>query len=183
MEEVLRTATWCDPRCAQDHLDIVDAVRARRPGPRPRADQRARRPVEDHDAPRDGREPARASGPRFVTPGRFAGKVVVVTGAAQGIGEAVARRISAEGGTLVLADRSEHRARAGRRSWPRGADAVAVVADLETWDGAERRRRRRWRGSAAIDVLDPQRRRRDQGFKPFTELPAERDQAEIDRSL
>ena len=31
----------------------------------------------------------------------------MVTGAAQGIGEQTARRISAEGGTLVLADRSE----------------------------------------------------------------------------
>ena len=45
-------------------------------------------------------------------PGRFTGKVVIVTGAAQGIGEQTARRIDAEGGTLVgpggLTERLDH---------------------------------------------------------------------------
>ena len=35
---------------------------------------------------------------QFITPGRFAGKVAVVTGSAQGIGQKVAERIGAEGG-------------------------------------------------------------------------------------
>ena len=35
---------------------------------------------------------------------RFAGKVVVITGAANGIGAAAARRFSSEGATVVLAD-------------------------------------------------------------------------------
>src|SRR4029078_6396202 len=29
MSEVLRTATWCHPLCAQDHIDIVSAFEAR----------------------------------------------------------------------------------------------------------------------------------------------------------
>ena len=62
-------------------------------------------------------------------PGRFAGKRCVVTGAAQGIGRAVATGMAAEGGTVVLVDRSElvHEA----------ADEIggtAVTADLERYD-------------------------------------------------
>ena len=37
-------------------------------------------------------------------PGRFAGKVAIVTGAAQGIGEAYARALAAEGAAVVVAD-------------------------------------------------------------------------------
>jgi meso-butanediol dehydrogenase/(S,S)-butanediol dehydrogenase/diacetyl reductase len=36
---------------------------------------------------------------------RFKNKIVIVTGAASGIGEATARRFSAEGGMVVLVDR------------------------------------------------------------------------------
>ena len=39
---------------------------------------------------------------QFLTPGRFAGRVAVVTGAAQGIGQKVAELIGAEGGAVVL---------------------------------------------------------------------------------
>ncbi len=38
---------------------------------------------------------------------RFTGKVVIVTGAASGIGEATARRFSAEGAAVMLADRQK----------------------------------------------------------------------------
>ena len=44
---------------------------------------------------------------RAISPGRFAGKVVVVTGAAQGIGRAVAERVAAEGADTFLVDRAE----------------------------------------------------------------------------
>src|SRR5690606_32845697 len=79
------------------------------------------------------REPA---APALITPGRFAGKVVLVTGAAQGIGERTARRISAEGGTVVLADRAELVTELADELTASGCDVVAVTADLETWDGA-----------------------------------------------
>ena len=42
-----------------------------------------------------------------IVEGRFQGKVVVVTGAAGGIGAATARRFAAEGAALVLTDLSE----------------------------------------------------------------------------
>ena len=38
---------------------------------------------------------------------RFAGKVMVVTGAAQGIGRAVALRAAAEGGKVLFVDRAD----------------------------------------------------------------------------
>ncbi len=38
------------------------------------------------------------------TDGRFVGKVAIVTGAAQGIGEAYARALAAEGAAVVVAD-------------------------------------------------------------------------------
>lgn len=80
--------------------------------------------------------------PALITPGRFAGKVAVVTGAAQGIGQKVAERIAAEGGAVVLVDRAElvHETAAAidddaRRTGAEGS-ATAVTADLETYAGA-----------------------------------------------
>ncbi|ALO68448.1 1,6-dihydroxycyclohexa-2,4-diene-1-carboxylate dehydrogenase [Arthrobacter alpinus] len=68
--------------------------------------------------------------------GRFASKVVLITGAAQGIGWAVARRIAAEGGELVLVDRSPlvHDVAEGLRT--HGVKALSVTADLEVFEGA-----------------------------------------------
>ena len=67
--------------------------------------------------------------PAATFPGRFAGKVAVVTGAAQGIGRAVAERLAAEGGKVVAVDRSELVRELGQ--------TLPVTADLETWAGAE----------------------------------------------
>lgn len=39
--------------------------------------------------------------------GRVSGKVAIVTGAAQGLGEATARLLAAEGAAVVLADLQE----------------------------------------------------------------------------
>lgn len=133
MADGLDQATWCHPEITQDHLDIVDAIGA---GDR----ERARQLFIDH-AERSKTTMRRAAtdagdAPRFVTPGRFAHKVVLVTGAAQGIGEAVAKRVNAEGGRLVLADRSEIVETVAERLAARGPEAVAQLADLETYAGA-----------------------------------------------
>ena len=48
---------------------------------------------------------------------RFTDKVVVVTGAAQGIGEAYARALAAEGASVVVADIDVGAARASRRKF------------------------------------------------------------------
>jgi benzoate/toluate 1,2-dioxygenase reductase subunit len=181
MAESLRSATWVHPRCAQDHLDIVEAFRD---GDRERArvliSQHAERSKET--TRRAMRDVAAGRRPRFVTPGRFAGQVVLVTGAGQGIGERTARRVSAEGGTLVLADRAELvRDLAGELGHP-GAEALPVVADLETWEGAQ----------AVVAAALARFGRIDVAVhtvggtiwaKPFEHYPPEQIRAEIDRSL
>ena len=185
MEESLRHAVWCDPRCAQDHLDIVDAFAA--------GDREAARTLISEHAERSKRTTRRAMEdrrtarrPRFVTPGRFADQVVVVTGAGQGIGEAAARRIHAEGGLVVLADRAETvKEVADELVEDRSAgvgQAVPVVADLETWEGAE----------SVVAAAIAQFGRVDVAIhtvggtiwaKPFEHYPPEEIRAEIDRSL
>ena len=67
---------------------------------------------------------------------RFAGKAVVVTGAAQGIGRTVARRIAGEGGKLALVDRAPLVKEVQHEAEAAGAEAIAVIADLETFAGA-----------------------------------------------
>jgi dihydroxycyclohexadiene carboxylate dehydrogenase len=69
-------------------------------------------------------------------PNRFAGKVVAVTGAAQGIGRSVALRAAQEGGRLALIDRSELVHEVCDAASTGGGGALAVIADLETYEGA-----------------------------------------------
>jgi benzoate/toluate 1,2-dioxygenase reductase subunit len=181
MADSLRSATWVHPRCAQDHLDIVEAFRDR-------DRERAKTLVIEHaerskeTTRRAMHDVAAGRRPRFVTPGRFAGQVVLVTGAGQGIGERTARRISAEGGTLVLADRAELVRDVARELAQPGADAIPVVADLESWDGA----------TAVVDAALQRFGRIDVAIhtvggtiwaKPFEHYPPEQIQAEINRSL
>ena len=85
-----------------------------------------------------------------VFPGRFAGKVVVVTGAAQGIGRAVALRAAAEGGQVVLVDRADFVTDVAAEA---ERTAAAVTADLETWDGAEAAMRFAAETFGGIDIL------------------------------
>jgi benzoate/toluate 1,2-dioxygenase reductase subunit len=181
MNEVLRNATWCHPLCAQDHVDIVAAfergdratARALIAAHADRSKQTMRRALADQLAARR---------PKFITPGRFAGKVVLVTGAAQGIGEQTARRISAEGGTLVLADRSELVKELADELATGGPDARAVTVDLEHWAGAEALVQQALSTFGRIDVLI-----NNVGgainFKPFTEFTDTEIRAEVDRSL
>lgn len=85
-----------------------------------------------------------------VFPGRFDGKVVVVTGAAQGIGRAVALRAAAEGGRVVLVDRADFVAEVAAEA---GENAASTTADLETWDGAEAAMRFAAETFGGIDIL------------------------------
>ncbi|MFY1671146.1 3-oxoacyl-ACP reductase FabG [Plantactinospora sp. WMMB334] len=82
--------------------------------------------------------------------GRFADRVAVVTGAAQGIGAATARRLAAEGATVAVVDLAVERARqaaeeivgAGGRATGYGCDVTdgaAVSATFEEVVGAHGR--------------------------------------------
>jgi NAD(P)-dependent dehydrogenase (short-subunit alcohol dehydrogenase family) len=76
---------------------------------------------------------ARAAGAR-----RLADKVCVVTGAGQGIGRAVARRLGQEGGRIVVADRIDTSAtRTLTELREQGVDALKVLLDLSTFVGAQ----------------------------------------------
>ncbi|MEK0154143.1 1,6-dihydroxycyclohexa-2,4-diene-1-carboxylate dehydrogenase [Arthrobacter oryzae] len=96
---------------------------------------------------------------QFVTPGRYAGKVVVVTGSAQGIGQKVAERIGAEGGAVVLVDRAElvHEVASGIQEAAQdsgsGGSAISVTADLETFAGAQRAVDAALAAHGRVDVL------------------------------
>ncbi|HUD95109.1 benzoate diol dehydrogenase BenD [Sphingobium sp.] len=68
--------------------------------------------------------------------GRFTGKVMVVTGAAQGIGAGVATRAAAEGASVVLVDRADFVTEVQQAIVAAGGKAVSVVCDLETYEGA-----------------------------------------------
>ncbi|MFG6160300.1 benzoate diol dehydrogenase BenD [Halomonas sp. 1390] len=113
---------------------------------------------------------------------RFRDKVMVITGAAQGIGRRVAERAAAEGARLALVDRADlvHEVVAGLVE--QGVDAIALQADLETWEGAEDVMARSVEHFGRIDILI-----NNVGgainFKPFTEFTPDEISAEITRSL
>jgi dihydroxycyclohexadiene carboxylate dehydrogenase len=86
-------------------------------------------------------------------PGRFAGKVGVVTGAAQGIGKAVALRLAAEGGAVALVDRSVLVDEVRAEIEAQGGTAVTVTADLETYSGAVAAMRATQERFGRIDLL------------------------------
>lgn len=69
--------------------------------------------------------------------GRFNAQTVIVTGAAQGIGAEVARRIAAEGGRVVLGDRSPLAAEVAEEIREAGGQATAFECDLEQFAGAQ----------------------------------------------
>jgi dihydroxycyclohexadiene carboxylate dehydrogenase len=86
--------------------------------------------------------------------GRFAGKVAVVTGAAHGIGRAVALRLAREGGSVALVDRSDLVEEARHEAEAIGAKAaLAITADLETFSGATAAMERARARFGRVDIL------------------------------
>ncbi len=85
-----------------------------------------------------------------IHPNRFRDKTVIVTGAAQGIGYAVAVRVAKEGGRVALVDRSPLVTEVQREI---GDAAIAIEADLETFEGAAAMVSQAQGALGGIDVL------------------------------
>jgi dihydroxycyclohexadiene carboxylate dehydrogenase len=112
-------------------------------------------------------------------PDRFANKVLVVTGAAQGIGRAVALRAVEEGGRVVFVDRADFVCDVAAEA---GEAAAAFSADLETYEGAAAAMRFAAEKFGSIDILI-----NNVGgairMRPFAEFEPGQIDAEIRRSL
>ncbi len=84
---------------------------------------------------------------------RFKDKVLIVTGAAQGIGRGVAQAVCAEGGTVLAVDRSQLVREVVEEIVAAGGNAVAFEADLESFEGAEAMAAEAIQRFKRIDVL------------------------------
>ncbi len=114
---------------------------------------------------------------------RFNNSVAVVTGAAQGIGRAVALQMAAEGAQLVLADRSEIVNEVADEAKQEGAAAVhTVLADLERYADCCRVMDEAHSRFGCIDILI-----NNVGgtiwAKPYEHYDEEQIEAEVRRSL
>jgi NAD(P)-dependent dehydrogenase (short-subunit alcohol dehydrogenase family) len=118
----------------------------------------------------------------MVFPGRFDGKTLVITGAAQGLGEAVATRAAREGGAVALVDRSELVYEVAEKLASEGAQTVAFTSDLEQYMGAATAMAAARNHFGRIDILI-----NNVGgainFKPYVEFTEDQIVAEIRRSL
>ena len=112
---------------------------------------------------------------------RFANKVMVITGAAQGIGQRVAELAAQQGAKLALVDRSP-RVQELRDRLAAITDVIAVEVDLETFQGAEQAAEAAFKAFRRIDILV-----NNVGgtiwTKPFEHYSPEEIEAEVRRSL
>jgi dihydroxycyclohexadiene carboxylate dehydrogenase len=111
---------------------------------------------------------------------RFAGKVMIVTGAAQGIGRGVALGAAAEGARVLFVDRADFVSEVAAEA--KGAETAGFVADLETYEGAASAIAFAVREFGGIDILV-----NGVGgairMRPFGEFEPAQIDAEIRRSL
>ncbi|MDF2119707.1 SDR family oxidoreductase [Roseiarcaceae bacterium H3SJ34-1] len=85
---------------------------------------------------------------------RLQGKVCIVTGAGQGIGRASARRLAAEGGIIVVAERNESSAQETFEQLTNaGVKALKVIVDLSKFEEAERLMQETVAAFGRIDVI------------------------------
>tara|TARA_R110000868_G_scaffold1844_18_gene14695 strand:+ start:11616 stop:12473 length:858 start_codon:yes stop_codon:yes gene_type:complete len=121
--------------------------------------------------------------PRAAGARRLENKVCVVTGAGQGIGRAIARRLGQEGGKIVVADRVEEGATETTEALcAAGADAIKAIVDLGTFAGAGEMMDTAMTAFGRIDVLV-----NNVGgtiwMKPFHLYSEEEVKLELERSL
>ncbi|MFU8865735.1 MAG: benzoate diol dehydrogenase BenD [Rhodobacterales bacterium] len=114
--------------------------------------------------------------------GRFDNKVMVVTGAAQGIGRCVAERAAAEGASVLIVDRSAARDEVVEAITAAGGVAAAISVDVETWEGCDAAMARAVDLWGRIDILV-----NNVGgtiwAKPFEHYEPQQIEAELRRSL
>ena len=114
-----------------------------------------------------------------MSPPRFTGRVMVVTGAAQGIGREVAFRAASEGASVLLVDRADFVTDVAEDV---GHGARACIADLETYEGAHTAMQAAADAFGGIDILV-----NNVGgairMRPYAEFEPAQIDAEIRRSL
>jgi dihydroxycyclohexadiene carboxylate dehydrogenase len=113
---------------------------------------------------------------------RFDDKVVVVTGAAQGIGRCVAERAADEGARVLIVDRSPARKDVVKSIRATGGQAEAISVNLETWSGCDKAMQKAVDVWGRIDILI-----NNVGgtiwAKPFEHYEPKQIDAEVRRSL
>ena len=114
---------------------------------------------------------------------RLKDKICIVTGAGQGIGRAAAKRLGAEGGTIVVADRVDEGATQTMAELnEHGVAALKVLVDLSTLTGAKELMSKTVAAYGRIDVLV-----NNVGgtiwIKPFHLYTEEETKMELERSL
>ena len=121
--------------------------------------------------------------PRAAGARRLKNKVCIVTGAGQGIGRAIARRLGQEGGKIVVADRVDEGAtQTTDELTEHGVGAIKALVDLSTFSGAEEMMDLAMKAFGQIDVLV-----NNVGgtiwMKPFHLYTEEEVKLELERSL